>query len=201
VIERPPNSQKLDFDVVLERRLPDAEATWQRVQELAISVPLALEGPMTEVLQPAEHEDLHEAMVSTFGLGVVKWTGGRSPVRIRFDPRQIYSLQLEDTAIGASAEILRDGTPARRLDLWWQARPKGGNRGVGWLVAYEDVPVLMEADEADGRWQMRVRGDPAIALRAGSASSYWAGEFTVPLIVNEVERVAPTKDWWIESAE
>ena len=45
---------------------------------------------------------------------------------------------------------------------------------------------------------MRVRGDPAIALRAGAASSYWAGEFTVPLEVNEVGSTAPPKDWWVE---
>jgi hypothetical protein len=56
----------------------------------------------------------------------------------------------------------------------------------------------MEANGDDGRWQMRVRGDPTVALRAGDASSYWAGEFTMPLEVNEVETLAPPKDWWVE---
>jgi hypothetical protein len=198
VIERPRDSETLDFDVVLERRLPDPDATWEHVQDQSISVTLALDGPIAEVLRPVESGDLQEAMVSAFSPGVTKWTGGRSPVRVRFDPRHTYVLALEDTAIGACVEILRDGELARRLDLWWSSRPLAGNANYGWLVAYEDVPLLMEANEADGRWQMRVRGDPAIALRAGAASSYWADEFTVPLEVNEVRTTAPTKDWWIE---
>ncbi|MHC4081059.1 MAG: hypothetical protein ACYSU2_07025, partial [Planctomycetota bacterium] len=170
VIERPGDARTLDFDLALERRLPVAEAAWEHVQEQSISVALTLDGPLADVLQPEESDELREAVVSTFGQGVVKWTGGRSPVRVRFDPRHTYVLGLEDTAIGASVEILRDGDLARRLDLWWPSRPELGNDNYGWLVAYEDVPMVMEANEGDGRWQMRVRGDPAIALRAGAAS-------------------------------
>jgi hypothetical protein len=95
-------------------------------------------------------------------------------------------------------EILRDGALARRLDLWWSAQPEPGNDDYGWLVAYEDVPLLMEANDADDRWRMRVRGDPALALRAGSATTYWEGEFTVPLVVQDVQTSAPAKDWWVE---
>jgi hypothetical protein len=198
VIDRPQDSQTLDFDIELERRLPNPEAKWEHVQELSISVPLAVEGPLIEVLQPAENQDLHEAVISTFDQGVVKWTGGRSPVRVRFDPRYTYVLSLEGTAIGARVEILRDGVLARRLDLWWPARPETRDSGVGWLVDYEDVPMVMDANGADGRWQMRVRGDAAIALRAGDATHYWAGEFTLPLAVDEVQTPAPAKDWWVE---
>jgi hypothetical protein len=200
VIKRPGDARTLQFDVALERRLPDPGATWEHIQDQSISVKLALDGPMAEVLRPVETDQLHEAMISTFSPGATKWPGGRSPVRVRFDPRHTYVLALEDTVIGASVEILRDGDLARRLDLWWSSRPSAGNDTYGWLIAYEDVPLLMEANDTDGRWQMRVRGDPAIALRAGAASNYWAGEFTVPLVVNvnDVPPVAPTKDWWLE---
>jgi hypothetical protein len=43
---------------------------------------------------------------------------------------------------------------------------------------------------------MIVRGDPTVALRAGKAARYWAGEFTVPLSITEVETAAPRKYWW-----
>ena len=48
---------------------------------------------------------------------------------------------------------------------------------------------------------MHVHGDAAIALRAGAASNYWAGEFTVPLTIREIERRAPRKYWWRERIE
>ena len=198
VIERPQDAETLDFDLVLERRLPDPDATWEHIQELSINVPLAVEGPLAEVLQPVETDELHVAMISAFSPGAMKWTSGRSPLRIRFDRRYTYIPSLEDTAFGASVEILRDGVLARRLDLWWSFRPELGNDNYGWLVAYEDAPLLMEANEADGRWQMRVRGDPTVALRAGPATRYWEGEFTVPLAVEEVQDTAPAKDWWVE---
>jgi hypothetical protein len=198
VIDPPPDAAALDFDLELERRLPSPQATWEHMQEVSISVPLALEGSLAEAMQPAEDEDLHDAVVSTFNQGVIKWTGGRSPVRVRFTPYLTRVPELEDTAIGACVEILRDGILARRLDLWWPARPGAYDEGVGWRVDYEDVELLMEANETDGHWQMRVRGDPAIALRAGAGTRYWAGEFTVPLTVNEVPTPAPAKDWWVE---
>jgi hypothetical protein len=206
VIDDPPDSASLEsdvvlleFDVVLERRLPDPGATWQRIQELSISAPVSIEGVLTDVLQPQEHEDIDDAVMSALGYGVVKWTSGRSPVRVRFDPRHTYGMSLQDTAIGVSVELLRDGIIARRLDLWWPARPFADPEESSWLVVYEDDAVLMEASGDDGRWQMRVRGDPGLALRAGDASSYWAGEFTVPLVVSEVQTPAPLKDWWVES--
>ncbi|MHC4274854.1 MAG: hypothetical protein ACYSUR_14465 [Planctomycetota bacterium] len=200
VIERPEDTETLDFDVVLERRLPDPDATWEHIQDLSINVPLAVEGPLAEVLQPVETDELHEAMISAFSPGAMKWTSGRSPLRIRFDRRYTYVPSLGDTAFGACVEILRDGVLARRLDLWWSFRPELGDDNYGWLVAYEDAPLLLEANEADGRWQMRVRGDPVVALRAGLATSYWGGEFTVPLVVEEVQTPAPAKDWWVADA-
>jgi hypothetical protein len=105
----------------------------------------------------------------------------------------------DDTAFGASVEILRDDELARRLDLWWSTQPQPGGLNYGWLIVYENVPLLMQATEADGRWRMRVRGDPAIALRAGPASTYWAGEFTTPLVIEERNSLAPPQDWWVES--
>jgi hypothetical protein len=200
VVRPQPGADALPFDVVLERRLPGSRNAWERVQEQTISVPLDLEPrSLAEVLQPSDHVGLLDAVRSAFDQAVVKWTGGRSPLRVRFDPRFTYGMMRDDTAFGASVEILRDDELARRLDLWWSTQPQPGGLNYGWLIVYENVPLLMQATEADGRWRMRVRGDPAIALRAGPASTYWAGEFTTPLVIEERNSLAPPQDWWVES--
>jgi hypothetical protein len=202
VVEPPPGADTIEFDVVLERRLPGAQDPWEHVQQQTISVPLDRKGPLlAEALQPSDHRGLLDAVRSTFDQAVVKWTGGPSPVRVRFDPRFTYGMMMDDTVFGASVEILRDDELARRLDLWWSTQPEPGDRNYGWLVAYENVPLLLQANEADGRWRMRVRGDPAIALRAGPASTYWAGEFTKPLAIDArpPSEPAPPKDWWVET--
>ncbi len=105
-------------------------------------------------------------------------------------------------AIGAHVEIIQYYTLARRLDLWWMAGVgEPTDLGVGWRVEYEDETLLPEANDTDGRWRMVVRGDPGLAVRAGSASGYWAGQFTVPLKVLKSNRPqAPPKEWWIEAA-
>ena len=195
VIAEPPNLPRLDFDVVLERLVPGEDTQWEQVQAEAISVEVEFAGNLTDEFEPSLDEKLQEAMRSTFGLGVMKWTGGRSPVRVRFDPRQTEGLGSDDTLIGAAIEILREGTLARRLEIWWPVNASGrGN--MGWVVAYEDEDLITEANDSDGRWQMIVRGDPTVALRAGKAARYWAGEFTVPLSITEVETEAPRKYWW-----
>ena len=39
-------------------------------------------------------------------------------------------------------------------------------------------------------------GSQVSALRAGDNSTYWAGEFSVPLTVDERDTIAPAKYWW-----
>ena len=199
VIAEPPHQPRLDFNVVLERLVPGEDAQWEQIQTEAISVEIEFAGSLSDAFEPSLDEQLQEAMRSTFGLGVVKWINGRSPVRVRFDPRHTYRLDSDDTVIGAAIDILREGTLARRLEIWWPLAASG--RGdLGWVVAYEDEDLITAANGSDGRWEMLVRGDPAVALRAGTAAAYWAGEFKVPLSITEVETEAPRKYWWRDRA-
>ncbi|MCH7798232.1 MAG: hypothetical protein IID28_07270 [Planctomycetes bacterium] len=200
VITDVPDLPRLEFDVVLERLLPGKDQQWQEFQTESISVELEFTGSLAETMQPSAHDQLQEAMKAVFKQGVVKWTGGRSPVRVRFDARQTYGIGAEDTVIGAAVDILRAGTLARRLEIWWPLAPTPTGR-LGWVVTYEDEDLITGANADDELWQLHVRGDAAIALRAGTASSYWAGEFTVPLTVSEIETTAPRKYWWRERAE
>ncbi|MHC4415784.1 MAG: hypothetical protein ACYS0G_10910 [Planctomycetota bacterium] len=203
VVDPSPASSLIRLEALVQRRGPSPSDGWDTVQEQTITVPVDIAGKLSETLRPVRaDEGLDEAVRATFRHGVVKWPTGRSPVRVRFDPRETYRPAFDDVAIGASIELHQDGTLARRLDIWWLAGtdPLSG-RGVGWLVDYEDEPLVKQANETDGRWQMVVRGDPLLALRAGSASRYWDGEFTVPLEVEQRTRPAPPKDWWYEEIE
>ena len=198
-IDPPPERSPLRFDVSVQRRGPEPDASWEPVQRQTISVPIEVNGELADMLRPVRDEKLDQAVMDAFAHGVVKWTSGRSPVRVRFDHRPTLGIAFNDIAIGASIELLYDGAPARRLDIWWLAgEAAAGRRGVNWLVVHEDVPLLMQANETDGRWQMRVRGDPALALRSGPASRYWAGQFTIPLVVQSRNRPAPPRDWRLE---
>lgn len=200
VIADPPDLARLEFDVVLERLVPGEDSAWQEIQAESISVEVEFTGSLAEMIQPSADDQLHAAMEAAFSQGVVKWTGGRSPVRVRFDPRHTYRLEADNTMIGAAVDILRAGTLARRLEIWWPLVPTPTSE-VGWVVAYEDEDLITGANADDELWQLHVHGDAAIALRAGTAPGYWAGEFTVPLTVSEIETQAPPKYWWRERTE
>jgi hypothetical protein len=196
VLDPPPASGRLEFDVAVDRLLGGQGAAWEQVQAGTIGCDVEVAGSLAEALRPADDPALGEAVMTTFDGGVTRWTSGRSPLRVVFNPRATYERGDAGTAVGAAVEILRDGTLARRLEIWWPLRP--GSSGAGWLVAYEDEAMLREANSDDGRWQMRVRGEPGLALRAGEATSYWAGEFTVPLAVRVRSEPAPARLWWRE---
>lgn len=188
----------LVFDMVLERRPPGTKSTWEQVESRRIEVPVEIDdSTLVDTIEAVADERLDEALRATFSHGVVKWTSGRSPVRVRYDPRPTFGL-VTDTAIGVIIELLRDGVPARRLDIWWSLHPDRDRQDFGWEVVHEDVPTLLSATEADGRWKMRVRGDAATALRAGPAGRYWAGEFTIPMSIDDRDVPAPPKGWWRE---
>jgi hypothetical protein len=204
VLEQLPPDGPAVFEAMIERRLPLDEA-WTLIAERTIQVPLEIAGTIDATLEPVDDESLEsleEAMRFAFSFGVVKWPRGRSPVRVRFDPRRTQRSEFSDVAIGVSVELFQDKTLARRLDLWWLAGVRQpGNGRTGWLVDYEDETLLAEANEDDGRWRMVVRGNPSLALRAGQATKYWAGTFEQPLVVNNRRRAAPPKDWWIERVD
>jgi hypothetical protein len=198
VIHDPPGGTRLEFDVVLERLVPGENSSWEETQAKAMVVDVELTGMLSETLQPSADEQLQEAMQATFDVDVVKWTSGRSPVRVSFDRQHSRNMPTqEDIAIGAVVDIMRAGTLARRLELWWPLIPTTAD-DAGHVVAYEDEELIKDANDEDGQWEMLVRGDPTVALRAGTGTTYWAGEFTVPLSVRDIETVAPRKYWWRE---
>ncbi len=175
------------------------EPAWEIAHEQTIELDVQFQGTLAETVTPAEHEGLDDAVRQVFANGVVKWESGRSPVRVFFDRQHTQRIGARDLVIGATVEILHEGRLARQLDLWWPVglgEPFGQANGqVGWVVAFEDEQLVPHAT-SDGGWEMRVRSDPAVALRAGPGSTYWKGDFRVPLAVNTRSSEAPPKYWW-----
>ncbi|MHC5024710.1 MAG: hypothetical protein ACYTGG_12530 [Planctomycetota bacterium] len=183
------------FDVKVERRRSGTDDDWIESGNETITVPLRREGMLADILEPVEDEDLTSAIRGTFRNGVVLWSNGPAPLRVYFTPQQTHSRQFDDIAIGAHVDVLRDGEIVRRLDIWWLAGDVDTERGVAYSATEYDREVLSEINEEDGRWMMRVTGDPALALRPGNASKYWSGSFTVPLKVTFSDNRAPPR-WW-----
>lgn len=172
-------------------------AQWQTVLARAIDVPITVtEESLEEMIAPEVDPAVQEAVREVFSLGVVKWATGPSPLRVRYDPAPTRRSSFDGLAIGARVEIFRESVLARRLDIWWRAGVSAqSQRGSGFRVDYEDLALVSQANQEDGLWQMTVRGDPLLALRAGEASRYWAGEFTLPLKVDRHRRTAPPREW------
>jgi len=173
------------------RQFPQNE--WEPVGTYSFTVPVKTEGKLSDTLKPAASEFLDNAMRQALSGSVTKWSQGRSPVRVSIDAEQTRSALPDGAAVGAIVELLFDGNVARRLDLWWTT----GTSRFNWEVVYEDEPLLRTATEKNGLWKMRVRGDAELALRVGDATTYWDGEFTIPMrIRNARQPIAPPRPYW-----
>jgi len=176
-----------------------SEDPWQSAGAQTITVAARGQGTLQQVAESASDEASNEIIRQVFAQGVVKWASGRSPVRFRIELRASQVEALNDTAIGASVELLCDDHVARRLNLWWLAGVGTGippDRHYGFEVNAENAELLKDVNGDDGRWQLRVRSDPQIALRAGNAVKYWNGQLTIPLKVNTEPGEAPPRVWW-----
>ncbi len=184
----------VDLDIQ-RRRSADDNAPWEPVGSFSVTVPMVRKGRLVDLLEPISDGLLEQAMGRALSGRVTKWQMGRSPVRVNVNAGQTNDPALQGVAIGVIVELLCDGHVARRLDLWWPA----GARRVDWEVVYEDEPLLRTATTDAGKWQMRVRGDPELALRVPGATKYWAGQFTIPMQVRRARQAeAPPRPWWTD---
>jgi len=159
-----------------------------------------VEGSIAKMITPVAAPTLDATIAQGFG-NTVMWTGGgRSPVRFGINWPMTFGPAFNRTAVGACVELLHEGAVARRLNVWWI----GGSditdqqRNYGFEINYENLDLLRTlAPDQDG-WTLRVRGDPMLALRAGTPKQYWQGEINLPVNLRLSSRVAPPKMWWVE---
>jgi hypothetical protein len=179
----------------------DESGEWERVAQQTISLSTRAQGALEQLIQPVDDPLMAQAMARVFANGAVKWPAGPSTVRFQIDQSATHIGAMNDTAVGVSAELLCDDMVARRLNLWWIAGLAGNapmSRQYGFEIDYEDSELLQNVNAEDGRWRMRVRSDPRIALRAGTAPKHWSGEFTVPLKLRLNNGSAPPRAWWTQ---
>ncbi len=186
------------IDFTVERNADADDPQWEDAGGFAMTVPIMREGMLADTFTPVDDEVLDLAMQEVFTGNVTRWSEGRSRLRFNVNSRATRTDSAEDVAIGAIVELLYDGQLARRLDLWWLASDPQSE----WDIVFEDEPLLMQATNDDSEWEMRVVGDPEVALRAGEAAYYWAGEFTVPMQLRRGRRTeAPSPPWWRDLVE
>lgn len=182
----------------------DPELPWELFGKYSITLKTCAEGTVADLAQPASSAAMDALMAQVFG-STVRWTGGgRSPVRFGINAPATFTTEFDDTGVGVSVELERDGVVARRLNLWWIG---GGNildskRNYGFEINYENLELLRRLNPDDNAtWQLRVRSDPLLALRAGAIKQYWKGEFTVPINLRLSGTQAPPRMWWTEGEQ
>ncbi|HWB21036.1 MAG TPA: hypothetical protein VG711_12095 [Phycisphaerales bacterium] len=171
---------------------------WQLAATLNLPLDLDIQSPRQLALAPAASDDLTAAMRKVFQAGVTKWPTGPSPVRFFFDPTATFTADFADTAVGVRLELRHNDALARRLDLWWIAGTQTTDRAFGWMASLEDIDLLSQLTPNDTAWSMTITGDPALALRAGSATKYWSGSFTLPVPVRSANAPAPPRAWTVD---
>jgi hypothetical protein len=179
--------------------MADPDDQWERVGSYSVTLRTAVSGRVEDQMTARSSAALDAIMQQVFG-NAVRWTGGGlSPVRFGINAPATFTAEFDQTAIGVSVQLERDGAVARRLNLWWIGgwKTSDGERHYGFEINLENLDLLRQLQDEDG-WVMRVRGDPLIALRAGVASHYWQGEFTMPINLRTSETHAPPRMWWVE---
>jgi hypothetical protein len=172
---------------------------WESVGTYAITLNTKVDGKIEDLMKPLASASLDAAVQQVFG-NAVRWTGGGlSPVRFGINVPATFTPEFDDTAMGVSVDLERQGVVARRLNLWWIAGTRAPDQGrnYGFEINYEDLDLLRQLQEEEG-WSLRVRSDPLIALRAGAAKQFWKGELSVPINLRTNDTQAPPRLWWVE---
>ena len=97
-------------------------------------------------------------------------------------------------------EVIHDDQVIMTDHCWWMGGDGLSPRKFGsW--SDQDMDVFRDTDFSTGQWTIHVKSDPKLALRAGNATKYWEGEFTIPMPVQLFSGNAPEPHWWVEEDE
>jgi hypothetical protein len=176
----PPGAHDVELAFRVDRR-PAPDAPWEPIGDSTGRVRFEVGGSFDEHLKAVDTPEMEEAMRAVFADGWVRWDEGLTPVRVNVNRSMTSTSIFDDVAVGVRVELRCDGGLARRLDLWWPGgRAPNRTRG-GWETPFEDYELLAKTTNPMHVWEMRVIGDPDLALRVDSTDRYWAGSFTVPI--------------------
>lgn len=214
-LAHPPRGEPLELRLRMKWRPTPAageEASpWQEGPERIFRREIEPTLPLSERLRPIRSDAADAAVLAAFGDAFMVGQGER-PFAVRFDTASTAIPELEQVAIGLVVEVLEEGVPRRRSWIWWPggSRVHGRSRRAAlaeWRISVEDLEALAAASE-DGRWTLRVRGDPEMAMRAVSVLGrldpaaaeacvgYWAGEIEVPLRIFRTGAAMRPRPWF-----
>lgn len=220
-----PADQPIRWRIRFDRRVPASidEASgevlgwsgWTPAPELSLEAEsmVAAAPPVAERLAPLDDKVVRTAIAEAFSSGLIVRDGGPRPYALRFDASRTEIPELEDVALGLAIEVLERGEVRRRTWIWWAAGAGVGR--VEWRVSWEDHEALARATDhepEEGRWTLRIRGDPGLAMRAvesvrlagGDADAIdrcFAGEIEIPLRIVRLEGTFPPRRWFDPTRE
>jgi hypothetical protein len=190
----------LEVEVATYRRTSQTGDEWQPVSVSRLSVPISIGGELTSMITPVSGRDLDDAIRASI-IGLRKWNGGAIPLRFYVNPRQTAISAFDGVAIGYISEILHDGQVVLTDQCWWMGGTGISDIQFGSWSDEGGLKKLAEMDLRAGRWEVRIRSDPTLAIRAGEAPRCWEGQFTIPLSFVQVPGVAPEPHWWMDEEE
>lgn len=185
-------------DAAAPAKLSD-DPDWTVVSTQTVMQKIRIDKPDRPPLTAIEGNSQIDALVAqVFSNGVVKWSTGLSPVRVRVDQRATSVPMLDEVAIGVHVDLMRDGALARRLNLWWLGGDSIDDRNYGFEIEYENLELLRTAGIEDGRWKMVITSDESLALRAAGGKKFWKGQIILPMTVQSMTGESPARAWWKE---
>lgn len=195
-------TSRIELDVSIDWRREE-DAQWSHAWTGRLSVPVTVKGEVTDLIEPVNTEEQLAIMRETFNGDVRQWGHGRSPLRFLYRPAYTHAPEFDDVAIGVSLMLKHQGRLVRELHIWWRGGLLNGgvSRHLGWEIVYEDLDAIASISPQETGWVFTIEGRPDIALRAGDASAYWSGSYTIPAEFRTSPGEAPPPDWWTEEQE
>lgn len=198
----PSGARSIDLRVTAERI--DVDGSVRRFEPVTLTAPVQHAGGASTMLNATTDPEIERLLREALGGRVGRHAsdgadqpGARRVSSLRFT-RAFRAPVLEGVAIGLRIEILRDDEVVHVLDHWGEGGAGPGQFRRQWLHSPDGLSFV-DAMGADGAaWTMRVRGERGLALRVPGATTWWQGEFTMPLIVEDTGRPAQIEEWTIE---
>jgi hypothetical protein len=190
----PPGEHTVTIDFTIERRFTTS-APWELLDERRIELELLVSDSAAPRPEPVSSPSMDRSIARVVSGGLIKWSSGSLPVRIRVDHRPTRTSEFEDTAVALRLVVRRNGEFGRRLDIWWLGGSMVDDRQYAWEVPLHDDDVLIAPDQPDDVWTIHATGDPNIALLVDGARHYWDGEVEVEVSVRPAGGAAPPRGW------
>jgi hypothetical protein len=169
------------FDVVFERSDDPADKeSWTEFDRTSKSITMRRHGKISDQLTPFDQGALTEHMAAGVSYTITRRQGRIGAMML--DSRVCQSAIYRGVAFGFQIDFMRDGEVIATLPYWLRGgdveRFSFGDMGAA-------IRRLIDEIDKEGNWEARFRSDPELALRVLDATTFWEGEFTIPLIIQD----------------